>query len=437
MALNQVNLMGPVAQQPLDIQAEQAKLALAQKIAEALLLKSSDTSAPPSFATSPGNPFSRTVPNIGGPLGDIITAYRNKEALEDITSRQADLAKQLQGREAEGLTSYYKQKYGTKGEALPEGEQGPPTPTLAPDPIGAMVAALNKGLPGLTKIVEEDRKGIPTLKDWLPHADKYPVAGRNLASQTLQPGDLGTMPKFEVHDNVGITSVEGRPTERVAAQTFTTKPPENGIPPVSVSNVTGEAKGLTGGTTTPEATYAKAYGEGLTKELIEGRKNYIDDTGRMQTISQIKSILPQVPDSAFGSAGVFRNETRKVFEMLGGNPDPKTDKVEILQQQLGKLMLDKIRLLAPVTKEDIAQMEKIVGSVGMTKRGIMEALDLMQTVTERGIERHAKFVENTPVPQGLGITQSQHNEMWAPSFNANAVPLRSSQPVTKSWNDLQ
>lgn len=437
MALNQVNLMGPVAQQPLDIQAEQAKLALAQKIAEALLLKSSDQSAPPSFVTSPGNPFSRTVPNIGGPLGDLITAFKNKGALEDITSKQADLAKQLQGREAEGLTSYFKQKYGQQGEALPEGEQGPPTPTRGPDPIGAIVEALNKGLPGLTKIAEEDRKGIPSPKDYLQYGDKYPMAGRAAFAKNLQPEALGTMPKFEVHDNIGVTSLEGVPIAKTPVQQFEVRQPTPGIPPLSVSKDTGEAKGLTGGTTTPEASYAKAYGEGLTKELIEGRKNYIDDTSRMQTISQIKSILPQLPDSAFGSAATFRNETRKVFEMLGGSPDTKTDKVEILQQQLGKLMLDKIRLLAPVTKEDIAQMEKIVGSVGMTKRGITEAINLMQTITERGIVRHAKFVENTPVPQGLGITQSQHNEMWAPSFNAESVPLRGSQPVTKSWNDLQ
>jgi hypothetical protein len=96
-----VSLMGPVAGQPVDYATQQAQLQNAMQIAMSLIGKSQATPEP-TINPSPGNPYARVVPNIGGMISQIASGVAGQSQLADVNAKQQDLANKIMQNRIEG-----------------------------------------------------------------------------------------------------------------------------------------------------------------------------------------------------------------------------------------------------------------------------------------------------------------------------------------------
>lgn len=147
MPITNVNLMGPNPGQPMDIQTQQAQLAQAQKIAEALIAQGL-TQESPIIHTGGGNPFARDVANWSGPLGKALQTMAGVRRQRELNEQQLGLANEFNDRTKQGIFDFLRTSSGSSEEmAGPpmEGHEMPPRVTPG-DPIAAFANAMGSGL---------------------------------------------------------------------------------------------------------------------------------------------------------------------------------------------------------------------------------------------------------------------------------------------------
>ena len=427
MPLNNINLMGPNPAQPFDIQTQQAMLAQQMQIADAMIAAGLHPNNPV-IRTAAGNPFGRDVANFGDPIARVMQSIIGNKMQNEVMGQQSGLAQELQRRTQADISTVMEHLTGGPSEPgvgppTPEGVPPPDMPGRPPNFAAGVQSALGSSVPGVRAIGTKLVGDMPSPKDFLQY-------GKNFAPQALgafnqNPSDptvLAGRPEVQVADNMMIRKQDGTAKILGPAQTF--RVDKEAIPglPLNMSKQTGEAKGLSGGTTTPPAKIEEMLGAENVKLLGEGRKAYIEDIGRMQNISQIRSTLEGISPEKFGAMADFRNFMNKIAEVVGAKPLSETSNMENLRSEAGKLVLEKIRLLAPVDRTDVKTVQDIVGTEGLTKRGFQQVMAVLEQATARSMARHEAFVKDFPLPQGSSMNRESLTRMYAPAFSTEALP---------------
>lgn len=418
MSLNNVNFMKPNTGAPLDIQTQQAMLAQEQLIAQALISRGMQDQSPV-VHTGGGNQFARDIPNFGGPIGNWIDRKQGQEQMADVNRRQGELANETQRIRQSDIADALMARQGMPGIA--GGPEDGGHAAVPADYNKYVKILMNSRSPELQKMGVEALKGIPTPEKILENANKSSAPGLAEFNRTLDPATLESRPTAHIQNNMAtVTGDKGIITNQ-PTQTFTTKEVAPGLP-AAVSDATGQATGIAGGTTTPPAKISEMLGGSMVKQLEEGKKDYLENTTRAQTIGQIRSQLSAIPEDAFGTASGFRNSMAKVGELLGGKKLSETADMQVLATETGKLVLEQVRKLAPVTEEDVKLMQKIVADQGMSKRALEQVMDIADAATQRAMNRHRATVSAFPIPEGSGVTREALEQTYAPPFTT-ASPL--------------
>lgn len=147
MPIANVNLMGPNPGQPFDIQTQQAQLARAQAIAQALIAQGL-TPESPIIHTGGGNPFARDVANWAGPLSKALLTAAGTHRQGQLNDQEQGLAQDYNSRVKSGIEDYLTTSSDHMGEAAgpPVPGEGPPEMAMAGDPVKALANAMGSGL---------------------------------------------------------------------------------------------------------------------------------------------------------------------------------------------------------------------------------------------------------------------------------------------------
>jgi hypothetical protein len=419
-----VDLTKPAAGQPIDLQGEQARLAQASAIAQALM-QQGIMPQQASFATSPGNPYDIAVPNIGGPVGGVIDTIKAREQMEETLKRQTALEKLIQERtkgEVGGIMDLLRpgpprmSAEETGGPGGPDvGGPAPMAPGRPPDFRGAVQAALSSTTPTAQALGKELQKGLITPQDMLQYGQHFSKEALDEYNRTGDPGVLTGRGKVTVEGGIATPTQD----ERVLPQTVVDKyGPVKELPEApgvvaSTSEVTG--KPIFAPVQTVPGQREKEFTALDTKVLEKGRADYLANGGRMRTILQLQEDLKQIDEANFGTGATARNMVNKTLEALGGKKLDSTAGIETAAAELGRLMLGgELKQLYPVTDTDIRIMRGILGSEGMTKRSLERIMGVLQDSVANEMQLHTQFVKNVELPEKM--SQEKFMERYAPSF---------------------
>ena len=431
MAVKDIALVRAASQSPIDLQAAALNAAQQQELARALLAKSLED-APPVFHTAPGNQFGTDIPNFMSPISKIANAYYGNKQMREANEAANMVALETNRRRRGELDSISNALFGkmVEGERPSEEYGGGPGigQQIPPDYREAVRIAQSSNDPAIQGTGLKLMEGVPTPKDLLKEADKLDPSSLRALQGSQNIADVAPAAKSTIADGVAVKTQGGNVVGTTAVNKYRQETGSSGQP-LSVNVDTGEAKGLGSfGNQTPEADLTKGINTDMVKTLTEGRKGYVDNAERLVKIGQIRSDLATTPEDKFGSFAPFRNEINKFTELLGAQKKGDTAQVEKLQANLSSMVLDKIRLLAPVTEQDIAFVQQVVGTVGMTKRGLEMIMDRLEQATTRDMSRHENMIKDFPVPPQ--ISRESFNKHYIPYFSSTAAPIPS--PMDRS-----
>lgn len=419
--------MGPNPAQPFDLQTQQAKLALAQKLAEALMAQSALGDVPAVIRGPPGNPYARDVANWGELVGRGIQGIGARKQMTDINDQQADLARQLQERRALETTAYTDARFGTParegvGPPAPSGEPVPGIPAMKGNYTEALKMAINATDPELRKQGYLDLKDAMSPKDWAQYGAQFTPESRGaFTANQADPSLLRNMPTAVQHDDVIQTIQEGVPVgPPKAMQTFGTAHINPAGIPVQASEVTGREHAQTGGNVTPASKREVGLAEEDIKNLGEGLKVYREGLKGIGNIAQLQTDIQGLDPDKFGTFSGFRNGVSKFVELLGGKKLSDTASMESIHSSVGNAMIAKVKVFAPVSEKEISVMQDIVGSESNTKRALERILDVAAAAIERDqLGPHRKFVESFAREPGVSREVIQR---YAPDYKITARP---------------
>lgn len=425
--------MGPNAQQPFDLATQQAQLKIAQDLAMQLIQQGQGEHKT-GFMTGEG-PLARYVPDIGGIIGRAVNSYQGNKALGDVQKQQGDLATEASRRDSATGEAYFNARMGTPGtEQTGSGGEGA-TAGVKPDIVKAIRIAMDSGLPKWQETGRNDTKELPSGLDRLKYAKDYDPRTVDALfrdpNATLQPAK-----KFEVHDNMGISSQGGEFIDSKPVQKF------DDVGEVAPGIAGQVSKDTNKATFAPvnvvPASFEKALNDANIKKLEKDTPEYIANQDKIMNIRQIKSDMAALPDKNFGAIAGFRNTLNKITELLApGNALPETSGIEAVQSQAGKLMLGDVRALAPVTEEDVKIIRSIVGSEGMTKRGLGHVMEVLEAATQRALNRHGKFVEDMQSTLPKNVDKEAFGRMYAPTTSTQPpIPPAGSEMGPRSLRDM-
>ena len=406
---------------PVDLQAQQASYAQQLAIAQALIAKSMEDHSPV-IRTAAGNPFSRDVPNIGDPVADVARAFMGAKQRDEANAGLSRVAAETDRITKEDMGKILAARMGIEeGQGPPTAEGEYPPPQLGrPNFFKAADIARTSRSPAVNAYHMKLMEQIPNPEEVMKIAPQLDSASLAQYLQTGDPSVLKGRGKVEIKDNIATSTQDENVLGTRPVQQFETKEVMPGLP-ASVSKDTNEAKGIGGGTTTPPAKFEEQYTAMLTKDLPEAKQQYIQNMEKLQSVAQVREQLKNIPDNALGTAASLRNSFGRFTEMVSGGQYklPATDKMETLHASLGQFLLQDIRKVAPVTKDDIKVIQEIVGTEGYTKRGLEKIMDVVEASTARAMEMHRSNMKEMPLPQN--ITREQHMKMFAPDFSIKPI----------------
>lgn len=403
-------LIGKPLTLPYDIQTEAAKLAQRRKIADLL-------AAQGMRSTSPVIQVGDTVlPNWGDAISKIANAYFASQMQKSAREDETKLAQETQRQTREGMQKFLTGMYGTPGgEAVgpPEEGKGPPmyagyAPTRA-DQIRAIAEAQVSNLQGVrelgTEAYKNMMKGQIGVKELLEYGSKYGnEAMQALAQQQgvqLPAMGLPSRPEVKFEKGMAVTTQDGKvvgaPQPVVSYEA--PQPAVGGLPPMQVQKGTGEAHGLSGGNITPPDVKVKtaleeALGAGAVRQLETGKTQAQDALQGLKAVAKARSLVQGLDPTALGTFSNLRLAANKAIEGLGGKALPETASVQELNGALGQVLIGSIRALAPVTKEDVVQMQAILGSTTNTKQALEGMLAYMENKYGTTLSQHQEMVES-------------------------------------------
>lgn len=397
-----VSLMGPNPSQPFDIQTEQARLQQAGQLAELMLLQSNQAQSP-TVQAGPG----LVMPNVGGIVGNRLSGMQAGRELGGIQARQGQLSQEYQ----QGLAEEIKQLMATRQK----------------NPVAAVTMALQSRYPEIRKLGTEMEKGLPDSKTMMQYGPNF---NPKTLPQLMETGSAEFMtpaPKVEFKDNKSFRVTGGDVEEIGTTRNFGPMgiDPGTGIPG-QTDLATNEFHGRTGGEISTQNRKNLDEFTAARKALEEGAKRYDEGVNTLETISTVKAQMATIPAGRFGSLADWRLAVNRFLEMAGGAKAPETAGLEAINSALGGLVLDKIRLVAPVTEQDIKFVERIQGTTTMSKETLEQVLNYLEKRTVRQMERQTKLAKKYgSATQDPSLLPDLMREMYAPDFSVTA-----SEPIT-------
>ena len=176
---------------------------------------------------------------------------------------------------------------------------------------------------------------------------------------------------------------------------------------------------MSGGNVTPATHTQNKLADTEIAQIQKGFEAYQQSKANLATIAQVETELKAIPDDKFGTLASFRNSFSRLNEMLGGKPLQPTSGIEAIRSGMGQLVLQDARKLAPVTENDVAMLQQIIGSEGLTKRSLQKVLEVTAAANARAMKAHRDFVESV---QGRAGYPDDMVKTWAPDFSVTALP---------------
>lgn len=430
MPLKNINLTGNPAQ-PYDLQSRQMSLAQQTAIANALIEQSMERTSPV-IRTGVGNQFGSDIPNIGDPIAQVVQAIMGKRKLEEANAGMNELNLETHRRSQQEIGDILGARFGRMQPPLlpndDEGNRNPPVQGKG-STMRALQLASQATTPAGKAMFADLNKGLLSNEEAYRNIDKLDPASVQTALLSQDLSDVRH--KIELKESEGaVRPYQGGAPLGPATPINTFRLDKDQIPglPLAVSEVTGQPKGIAGGTTSPPAKYQEQYTAELMKQFGERKKQYDADIGDMQNYAQIQEQIRNIPAEKFGTVAEFRNWANKAAEVLGGAKMPNTDNMEVLQAAAGKMVIDNIHKFAPASDKDVVRLSTTLGNEGFTKRALEQVVSIAEQRTARRIETHQKTMKEVPIPND--ITREQHLQLFAPPYSIQPLPASGSGPAT-------
>jgi hypothetical protein len=383
------------------------------------------------------------VANWSAPLKQLAMTLAHNYAQGSLSEDREKLSTEYNRRLGSGIQDYLSTKMGgvptqigQDTRALDEsGAEGAPPPAMMPskpDPVRAIANAMASGIGPLQTLGLNDlgsMKGL-TQKDILELGRQgYDL---NTLVQAAQTGSIaGLKPKGEFHavGDMGVTTQNGEVVNKAPVNTYT--PPKidpNTNVPVQENPATGKVTGLSGGNVTPAQVandMAKGLNGATVKQLEEGYKTATSAKESISNLANIEANMRGLDPAKFGTGADFRNNVMKLGQIFGANQSQQTAMMENLQQGFGNLVLENARKLAPVTKEDIGQLQQILGSASTTKQAMEQTVQYLIKVNARSLTQHTEFVNSMKGMPGVDEDFGGFQRRWIPQVMAQGESLQS------------
>jgi hypothetical protein len=237
-------------------------------------------------------------------------------------------------------------------------------------------------------LTEKDRATAATSGGMMPKSVGGDVSGFTpMPTQKVSDGVMATQPFLPGGDMAQMmTQAINNYKKPSEATPF--------LPAMQEQEGTGEVKALGGGQLAPLQP-GKTFNQDLQKadiaELVKGKDEGEKAMAGLQLNANAQTLLSKIPDEQFGALGGIRVFGNQILQSLGGEPLPASVKLETLSSTLGETMLANLRLFAPVSDSDKAEMKQIAGSIGNTKAGLQAMLDLQAKILSQKVNRGNKF----------------------------------------------
>lgn len=181
------------------------------------------------------------------------------------------------------------------------------------------------------------------------------------------------------------------------------KPPEFKIDPVTKLPVvinSGAGNRLTG-TFGPQGTNIEVKLPGTeANDLFASRKKTLEGWQEQAKLSKgvldanTTAIEALQEGAKVGGLEGYKQSVRKVLQGLGVDA-PATAPTEQLNMALGERILANARKLAPVTREDIKQLEADLGSINTDPAALQRMLSITTAIAVRDIQNYHRFVKDS------------------------------------------
>lgn len=454
---NNVNMTGPIQGQPIDFATQQAQLQQAQQIAMALIAKGM-TPVDPMFQSSPGNPFSRAVPNLGGMMAQVASGINGGNQLADVNQRQQELGGQILANRMAGIKSMFAPVAG------PGVAADVPSPMLTPemqDRIGAaggsLLDAHTVALPNLRDptMRESMMKGYgstdPVIQQIAGSIMQHlgTMSEKNMATSgnILDAGRYWTAPSIDKSlgtdlfgnryvANPGALSHVVEPVLKSADQTAIGLNKDN---PNASTVLGGAPNGAPVGATNPDYSLnidqAKQM---LTKDLPEAAMTVAKTTEMLPLLGQMMNLVERAKIG--GITGPLQVELMQVAKAIPGienNPNFHPEKITDMQSLEAYGLMPAIemvhRLTPRGTQQELNSAQKAIGS-GATlqpdamhrvlNEQIANMLNQVESVKATTLkqaadnpmlkDRVAAFAGNTDTEKLLSHTMAIANQSGAP-----------------------
>lgn len=335
--------------------------------------------------------------NWGEILGDAVKNYRLNDQLDSLEGEEKALAEKMQERRAKGFDALA----AAEAPAVRE-SAGPPT-------------AEGEFPPSFQKTRDETLRELANLYAYPDPAvsaaamkragdireqygkERVAVIGN---AQKVGPGtraDFGVDAAPETHFSGTDVVMSRDPNTGIVTRTNLNKPGE--LLPATLDRPAGQFK--EDGTFVPAGQgqlgtqVAQHFGKEKIDELVKGREDAQKAIEGGQIIADMMAQTQEIPPQYFGPAAPIQQFVNQLNGIFGLKIDTNAVKAERLASLAGERMIERIRMLAPVTDDDVNRMQSIVGSPrGNTKEGLQEVLQIAMQATARKLERHNRSVRD-------------------------------------------
>lgn len=365
------SLLGANPQQPFDLQTEQARLALAQKIAQEMLMQSLGSTDP---TVDSGAGVRSLNPNVGM---NMLKGMMARGQLDSVNSSQREIARALLEAQAQQTGQYMDLRTGGKFNE-------------------AVKLAAGSSLPYMQGLAQKDIQGMLDPKDLIQYGDKWTGQSLSRFAQSNDPNKLRAMPKGQNANGMTWTEVEGRRDSSTDHPIVTYDPARIDLKLNTLAQrnqQTGQETLSTYGDVTPERSQTGKMVDFDLKQLGDSMAAFRENNQQMRMIDAAYKSIEQLPADQMGTFADARNAVQRFVETLGGKKMAGTPKMEELQSALDQLALEKVGPLRPVTDLDFQKVRQIVGSPNLTKQGLIQALEIVKNSLAQQRLQHERTVK--------------------------------------------
>lgn len=349
------------------------------------------------------------ISNWGAILGKAVDRYRGEKMAAEADAAEAEEAKAFDARRAAALQQFAQDTTDQTIEPGPT-QDGTGRETVKADLKRAYLNAMQSGDPGMGAVGEaglkEWQKGQITPTDVL---SKYSELDPNSPMvRSALPGAMPS-PKMGVADGKAYAlqfgpqglQTQSAPISQFAQETV------NGIYG-NRDKATNEFKAVgTSGSVTPPAAKVRSKIDdakiGEITDKFQEKKTRLLEGG--QNLADLQTQIEKMDPTSFSWGANWKVGVNKLASMLGVSLDPKlveqAQRIEAGNSILGERMIERIRMLAPVTEDDVQRMQKIVGDFGANTKGALEAIiAYAMSKVHQQIEQHNDAVAGVEGREG-------------------------------------